>query len=152
MKDAQQIKMSYGAVSDTNRMEWLNYDYKAQFQFKGGKNFATPWQQQSASMINLFAPYERKTIRLEGDAEALKSKGVRAIVVQISYPFFGETRRMETSVRPEEDFGSKQFDVTLPLNEFKYQYTLKWRFKNGTEKTFIGTNDNELLFLDIIPE
>jgi hypothetical protein len=41
-----------------------------------------------------------------------------AVVVQISYPFFGETRRVETSVRPDESFQSKQFDVTLPLNEF----------------------------------
>ncbi len=152
VKDARQIKMSYGSVSDSDRVEWLNYEYKTQFQFKGGKNYQTNWHPQSASMINLFAPYERKTIRLEGDTEFLKSKGVRAVVVQISYPFFGETRRVETSVRPEENFQSKQFDVTLPLNEFKYQYTLKWLFRNGTEKTFSGTNDSELLFVDIIPE
>ena len=152
LKDAQQIKMSYGSVSDTDRNEWLNYDYKAQFQFKGGKTYATPWQQQSASMINLFAPYERKTIRLEGDADLLKSTNVRAIVIQVSYPFFGEIRRMETSVRPEENFQGKQFDLTLPLNQFSYNYTLKWRFKNGTEKTFSGTNDSELLFIDSIPQ
>ncbi len=89
---------------------------------------------------------------MEGDAELLKSKGVRAVVVQINYPFFGETRRVETSIRPEDAFQGKQFDVTLPLNEFKYQYTLKWRFKNGIEKVASGTNDNELLFIDIIPD
>jgi hypothetical protein len=60
VKDAQQIKMNYGSVGDSDRVEWLNYDYKTQFQFKGGKNFQTGWQQQNASMINLFAPYERK--------------------------------------------------------------------------------------------
>lgn len=90
VKEAQQIKMSYGSVSDTDRNEWLNYDYKAQFQFKGGKTYATAWQQQSASMINLFAPYERKVIRLEGDAELLKASNVRAVVIQISYLFLAK--------------------------------------------------------------
>ena len=35
-------------------------------------------------------------------AEPLKAKGVRAVVVQLDYPFFGERRRPQLVVRPED--------------------------------------------------
>ncbi len=144
--------LSYDAVGDSDRMAWLNYEYKAQFDFKGGKRYETLWQSQSASMINVFVPYERKTIRLECDAALLKEKDVRAVIIQIEYPFFGDTRKIETFLKPEENIESKIFDITMPLNQLMYHYTLKWKFKNGTEKVSSGDNDHELLFLDNIPE
>jgi hypothetical protein len=145
------LALTYGAVGDSNRVAWLNYEYQAQFQFKGGRSYLLPWQQQNAAMINVFAPYERKMIQCEGDMGFLKSKNVRAVVVQIDYPFFGETRKLEKSIRPE-DTQIKPFDVTLPSSDFKYRYAIRWILKNGKQAEAKGENDTEILFIDNLPE
>jgi hypothetical protein len=146
------ISMSYGSVGDADRLAWLNYEFKAQYNFKGGKTYQTEWRQQNAAMINLFAPYERRVIKLEADSNELKKKNVRAITVRIEYPFFGDKKIMETTVKPEEDLTQKQFDITLPAGQYAYKYSIRWRMKDGTEKTMAGENDTEILFIDTLPE
>lgn len=148
----RQLSVSYGAVGDLNREAWLEYDFKTQYTFLGGKTYQTEWITQSNSMINLFVPYERKQIKVEADKELLKQKNVRAVSVKIEYPFLGDMRVMEFTVRPDDDLSQKSFDVTLPAGQYTYKYQLKWRFRNNAEKTFSGENDNELLFIDNIPE
>ncbi len=148
LADAKNISMSYGSVGDADRLTWLNYDFKAQYNFKGGKTYQEDWHQQNAAMINLFAPYERRTIRLEADAAVLKEKNVRATTVRIEYPFFGEKKTMEMTVKPEDDLAQKQFDITLPAGQYSYKYTIRWRLKDGTEKVATGENDTEILFID----
>jgi hypothetical protein len=144
------ISMSYGSVGDTNRMAWLNYDYKTQYNFKGGKTYQSDWATQNAAMINLFAPYERRVIRLEADKETLLSNNVRATTVRIEFPFFGEKKIMEMTVRPEDDLSKKEFDITLPAGQYSYKYLIRWRMKDGTEKSSAGENDTEILFIDMI--
>ncbi len=147
----RQLTMNYGSVSDTDRLAWLNYDFKALYNFKGGKTYQTDWIRQNASMINLYVPYERRVVKIDGDAGLLKSKNVRAVTIRIEYSFFGENRSMETTIKPEDDFSQKQFDITLPSGQYAYKYTLRWRMKDGTEKTATGDNDTELLFIDTMP-
>jgi hypothetical protein len=145
------ISMNYGSVGDADRLAWLSYDFRAQYNFKGGKTYQTEWQQQNAAMINLFAPYERRVIKLEADPAVLKSNNVRATTVRIEYPFFGEKKAMEMTVKPDDDLSQKQFDITLPAGQYAYKYVLKWRMKDGTEKTATGDNDSEIFFIDVLP-
>jgi hypothetical protein len=150
LTESKPISMNYGSVSDSDRLAWLNYDFKAQYNFIGGKTYQTDWMQQNASMINLFVPYQRRKIQLEGDAVLLKSKNVRATTIRVEYPFFGEQRSYETTVKPDDDLLQKQFDITLPSGQFKYKYMMRWRMKDGTEKMFNGENDSEILFIDTL--
>jgi hypothetical protein len=152
VNSATPIRLVYGSVGDTNRLEWLNYEYKAFYQFKGGKNYETPWISHNSAMINLFVPYERRVLQVEGDSALLKSKNVRAVVLQVEYPFFGENRKVSISVKPEESFNGKELEVTLPTNQFDYRYSISWIFKNGTQKTFSGKNEGSLVFIDNVPE
>ena len=144
------IAVSYGSVGDTNRMAWLNYDFRTQYHFNGGKSYQTEWVTQNASMINLFAPYERRVIRIDADKETLRAHNVRATTVRIEYPFFGEKKVMEMTVRPEDDLSGKNFEVTLPAGQYTYKYLIRWRLKDGTEKSSAGENDTEILFIDMI--
>jgi hypothetical protein len=149
--DPKNIQISYGSVGDTNRIAWLSYDYRTQFNFKGGKTFRSEWASQDAAMINLYVPYERRLVRLEADPETLRSRQVRATTVRIEYPFFGENKVVEMTVRPDEDLSKKEFDITLPQGQYNYRYLIRWRMKDGTEKTAAGENDTEILFIDMIP-
>lgn len=145
------LMMSYGSVGDMDREEWLNYEYRAQYNFLGGKTFQTDWKQQNNSMINLFVPYSRKMIKVEADKDILRSANVRAVSVRISYPFLGEIKTLDFTVKPDDDLSQKYFDITLPAGQYEYDYTIRWRLKDNTEKVATGKNDNELLFIDVIP-
>lgn len=151
LSDNKNLMMSYGSVGDLNRQDWLNYEYKAQYNFLGGKTYQTDWKEQNNSMINLFVPYVRKIVKVEADKDVLKTANVRAISVRITYPFLGEQKTLDLTVKPDDDLSQKYFDVTLPAGQYEYDYSIKWRLKDNTEKVFTGKNDTELLFIDAIP-
>lgn len=141
----------YGSISDKDRMNWLNYEYKTNFQFQGGKVYETPWTKQSAGMINVYAPYERRTIQLDGDADALKAAKVRAVTVQLDYPFFNDSRKPMLTLKPSEPMGDKKFDITLPINIYEYNYDINWIMSDGSTKSASGKNKSGFLFIDNLP-
>ncbi len=146
-----QIFLMYGAVGDSDRIAWLNYDYNAQFSFVGGKNWQTGWITQNSAMINLLTPYERRTIRIEGDPAVLLAKNVRAATVRIEYPFLDGNKSLEMTVKPSDDLSQKSFEVTLPNGKFNYKYTIRWQMNDGTFSTSTGETDMGILFIDNLP-
>lgn len=151
MNDNQVTPLIYGSISDKDRLNWLNYEYKTNFQFQGGKTYETPWTKQSAGMINVFAPYERRTIQLDGDVDALKTAKVRAITVQLDYPFFNDNRKPMLTMKPTEPMGEKKFDITLPTNVYEYSYEINWIMGDGSTKSATGKNKSGYLFIDNLP-
>ena len=81
------MSITYLNQEDTDQTKWLEYEYKTSWKFKGGGSFETEWITEHTSMINLFIPFKRKQIYLEGDLIKLKEKGIKAISVAINYPF-----------------------------------------------------------------
>ena len=151
LNDNQVKPLIYGSISDKDRLNWLNYEYKTYFQFQGGKSYETPWAKQSAGMINVFAPYERRTVQLDGDVDALKAAKVRAITVQLDYPFFNDSRKPMLTLKPTEPMGEKKFDITLPTNVYEYNYEINWILGDGSTKSANGKNKSGYLFIDNIP-
>ncbi len=151
INDNQVSPLIYGSISDKDRLNWLNYEFKTNFQFQGGKVYETPWAKQNAGMINVFAPYERRTVQLDGDADALKTAKVRAITVQLDYPFFNDTRKPMLTLKPTDPMGEKKFDITLPTNIYEYNYEINWIMNDGSTKTATGKNKSGYLFIDNIP-
>lgn len=141
----------YGSISDKDRVNWLTYEYKTNFQFQGGKSYETPWTKQSAGMINVFAPYERRTVQLDGDVDALKTAKVRAVTVQLDYPFFNDSRKPMLSLKPTEPMGDKKFEITLPTNIYEYNYEINWIMGDGSTKSATGKNKSGYLFIDNVP-
>ncbi|MGQ0738320.1 MAG: hypothetical protein ACT4OJ_04605 [Bacteroidota bacterium] len=146
------IFLSYGSVGDTDRMAWLNYEYNAQFSFMGGKMWETGWQQQNSAMINLLTPYERREIILEADADSLNTKNVRATIVKVEYPFFDGIKRIDATLMTGQEISGKKVDITLPLGQYSYKYSIRWQLKNGSVKTANGESEMGILFLDAVPE
>ena len=152
LESNKDLMMTYNSVGDVDREKWLQYEYKAQFNFLGGKTYETDWKVQSQSMINLYVPYVRKVIRVEAEQEVFIKKNVQAITVRIEYPFLGGVDVKEFTVRPGEDLSKKSFEVTLPNGQYDYKYKIRWRLKDRTERIFSGVNDTEILFIDEIPD
>lgn len=151
LNDNQLTPLIYGSISDKDRLNWLNYEYKTSFQFQGGKAYETPWTKQSAGMINVFAPYERRTVQLDGDAGVLKEAKVRAVTVQLDYPFFNDSRKPMLSLKPTDPMGEKKFDITLPTNIYEYNYEINWIMSDGSTRSATGKNKSGYLFIDNLP-
>ena len=129
----------------------MSYQYKTSFQFAGGKSYETAWKEQADALISVYTPYERKLIVIDGDAAVLKSRNVRAVVIQVEYPFFNETRKTQVSVRPTDDFSTKNFEITLPLQKPEYNYKITWMMSDGKNKEMTGKDNSGIIFIDNIP-
>lgn len=140
--------LTYGSLGDTDRQAWYQYEYQAIYQFQGGKRYETDWLSQSSAMINLFVPYERRTIRLEGDPALLHDKQVRALQVKIDYPFFGETRRLQQTLKPDELPQGKSFEITLPRATGAFNYQITWYLQDGSSRNAGGSWESDILFVD----
>ena len=145
------LLMAYGFQKDTNRVEWLKYNYKTIWQFQGGGNLEMDWKTESSAMINLFTPFNRKTIMLEGDAAAINAKNIRAISVQIEYPFFGQKKQQRVTLKTSEPLTDKKFEITLPNNVEEVEYSITWFGKDGSQKNVKGKDKYGLIFLDEVP-
>jgi len=146
------IAMSYLNHGDTNQNEWLNYEYKTIWKFIGGGTFSEDWKTESASMINLYTPFQRRKIELSGDLELLESRNVRAVAVKINYDFFGEAKSKHLTVYPKRGIDDKFFEITLPKGSDKVDYSITWYIKNQAPIRKNGTDEYGLLFIDEIPE
>jgi hypothetical protein len=150
---AKPLRLIYGWDHDDNRLAWLNYDYRTRWSFKGGGTYQTPWTTTDAPMIDLFAPYLRHTVQITGNYDTLKSKGVRAVIVQLEYSFFGERRRSQPIViRPDRVVEEPKVEITLPQNHFDTDYTITWQFNDGRSVTTRGRDVSGLIFIDEISE
>lgn len=152
------LKVVYTWNGDEDRAAWLQYDYRTRWSFKGGGSHQTDWTRADAPMIDLFTPYERRVVQIVGDRAALKQRGVRAVVVEVSYPFFGERRTQTVIVRPDQESGSDaatnaepRIEITLPLGQQEYGYVITWQLEGNRRLTAKGTDTGGIVFIDEVP-
>jgi len=148
----QPLSMVYGYQADTNRLGWLSYEYKEIWQFQGGVNFDTGLKGSDASMINLYVPFYRKTILLDGNLEQLKTSGIRAVSIKLTYDFFGQKKEHRITLRQGDEIAEKFFQVTLPNNTEEVNYELTWIKTDGTSISKTGKDKFGLIFIDEMPK
>ena len=148
INSAGRLVMTYGSIKDTNRLKWLDYEYKTIWQFMKGGSYTTDWLSQSASMINLFAPYERRIIDVIGDDALLRENNIRSVIVEMSYNFFGETRKSRLIIMTGEPISDKFFEITQPLNEYGYTYSVRWIKNDGQQINKTFTDSSGIIFID----
>ncbi len=146
------ISMTYLNHKDTNKSKWLEYEYQTIWKFIGGATYTSDWKIQSAAMINLYVPFERKKIELVGDLEQLKAQNVRAISTKISYDFFGNRNSESLTIYPTDKLTDKYFEITLPKGQDEIDYDVAWFFKDQPRLNKEGKDNYGLIFIDEIPE
>ena len=143
-------QVSYGLNGDTDKDQWMLYEFRTRWNFKGGGTFESDWTTTDEAMIVVYAPYQRQRVQVVDAGADLRGQGVRAILVGISYPFFGRTRSEQKIVRIG-DTSAVQFDITLPENVFSYDYSLTWMMENGDRPSLNRSDSTGLVFLDPPP-
>ena len=150
-KDVSGLRLVYGWNGDEDRAAWLRYEYRTSWSFTGGGTYATGWQQTDAAVIDLFAPYERRAIQIVGSMDALRQRQVRAVVIEIEYPFFGERRRQTVVVRPDRPAEEPHVEITLPLGQAQYAYVITWQLEGNQRLTTKGQDGSGVVFIDELP-
>jgi hypothetical protein len=145
------FRMIYGWNGDSNRAAWLEYDYRTSWSFKSGGNYETPWSRDTASMIDLYAPYERRTVQILGNSEKLTQAGVRAVYVEIAYDFLGQRKTDEITIETKDADKDHEIQITLPRDQLDYAYTVTWLRRDGTPLMAEGRDDTGVLFIDDLP-
>jgi hypothetical protein len=143
------FRMLYGWKGDDDREAWARYEYRTRWSFKSGGAFETDWVGTDANLINLYAPYRRKLVRVLADRAQLKEIGVRALVVQVDYPFFGERKRETFRLRADSPPGSSDsLELTIPRDAGAYRWVMTWYAQDGTRLSAEGEGDDAILLAD----
>ncbi|MDY8138112.1 hypothetical protein [Aquimarina sp. 2201CG5-10] len=145
------IAMKYLNHEDADKNEWLNYQYKTTWKFIGGGTFNEEWKTESASMINLYTPFQRRRIDLSGDLKVFQENNIRAVAVKINYDFFGDPKSKHLTLYPTDNISDKFFEITLPKGKDDVDYTITWYVKNDAPIQKKGVDQYGLIFIDEIP-
>jgi hypothetical protein len=150
VKDKNKIPLLvYGYRQDTTK--WLEYSYRTIWQFRGGATYESGWKTQDASMVNLFIPYKRKVIELEGDIQLLQNRGVRSLSVQIEYPFFTQKKQDRVTINLSKMLDDKSFSITQPDDEEEVNYNITWITTQGERIQHNGKDKTGIIFIDELP-
>ena len=144
-------KMVYLNKGDVDRIEWLQYEYQINWQFIKDGTYVTDWMTGSSPIINLYTPYTYRQIDFFGDINSLKDSGVLAVAVDISYPFFGKTKKERLTIKPAAETTDYSMEAILPNGMDKVDYKIAWIFKEGKRIQTEGQDEYGVIIIDEIP-
>ena len=150
-RESRDFRMVYGWNGDADRDRWLEFDYRTRWSFKGGGLLETDWITTDTNMIDLFAPYQRTTVELIGDAQALQEQDIRGVSVQVDYDFFDGRRSQELALRTKDEIDGRQLEITLPLNTYEYDYKITWIRRGAPPVVSSGRDSTGVIFVDELP-
>lgn len=142
----------YGWRDDDDRLDWLEYEFRTHWHFRGGGTYVSEWTRSNAAMIQLYAPFQRQRVQLVNTGLDLSALGVRAIVINLEYPFFGMLRREQMVVRGDRPGMESAVEITLPRDTYDYDYRITWIMADGSRPQAHGRDSSGLIFLDPPPE
>jgi len=149
--DTSPAPLVYGWRDDTDRLAWLEYEYRTHWHFRGGGTYVSDWTRSDAAMIQLYAPFQRQRVQLVNTGLDLSALGVRAVVVNLDYPFFGTLRREQIVVRGDQPGMENAVEITLPRDVFDYDYRITWIMADGNRPQLEKRDSSGLIFLDPPP-
>ena len=62
-----------------------------------------------------------------------------------------EIVKTQQTIRIGKGFEGNQFELTLPKNNFDYNYKITWILEDGNEREIMNKGSSGILFVDNIP-
>lgn len=143
--------MLYGVQGDTDREAWMNYEYRVTWSFLDGGKYSQDWKSENSASVNLSAPFQPRTVIIDGDSSRLQAAKVRYALVKIEYDQFGQTKRIQV---PFKTGTQTALNVTLvqPRHTADYRLSIEWVFDDGTKQIQpFEKTDSSLILVDVIP-
>ncbi len=139
------LTIRYDWSKFSHQGDWFKYQYQIQYSFKNGRTLTYGWYEGSNSAISLGIPFRRTEVELEMDTAVLRTRQILTSTVSLEYPFFGETKREEITLKPGEIRKFYIYDDAKGFPVFKY--SISWRFRDGTVKKKSGESSDIYLYI-----
>lgn len=151
-REGNHFKLMYGwRPGDNDRRTWLDYEYQVNWSFFGGATIATPWTAANQPALNVSPSFQKYTVRVSGDREALRTQEVRVVTVKIYYTINGTRNARMRTINVARDEASADIDVILP-NTLTYEYEIIWQLSgNRTRTTGVQQAQTLELLIDEMP-
>lgn len=143
----------YGNKGDTNRDDWLNYEFQTTWNFAGGHEEGdTNFQQTNGEAIALSPPIERRPLQIEADPDVLVAANIRAVDVKVFWTIDGQTSSKQVLLRVPNT--SAIVPVLAPTNNFSYDFEITWMRGGGLPDLQSGrqVGSSSMLFVDNLPD
>jgi hypothetical protein len=152
-QNANNFAMKYGWHGDSDREEWLNYEYRVTWNLFGGVEWSTDWQTTDDFIIPVVPPHRYRIVTVEADPEVFDSEQVRLATLKFKYDLFGKENIREVTLRPGGDgVLSQTIKYAHEPTDYDYQYDISWLKRGGVQlKKESVTGDAEYIFADEMP-
>ena len=145
--------ITYSWKGDDNREQWHDYQVKTVWSFHGGVQVESKWQDYDQAVLSLLPPHRYRTVSIEADADRLKEKKVRHVVVSLKSYINGKPVLTQTTIRNKGISPSALVDVPESKSQMPTVVDMVWYLEGG--KKLVGkpgTVEGEILYWDELPE
>ncbi|NOT32722.1 MAG: hypothetical protein HOP12_00985 [Candidatus Eisenbacteria bacterium] len=148
-KEGNNFKLLYGWKGDEDRRKWMDYEYQTTWSFFGGTEMAQPWKKASAGALALAAPFQRRSIELQADADAVARAEVRSISVKVFYKLGGAEQTRTAMLNVGKQQLSERIEFMLPGDSQDYDYEIVWQLRgNRSVSSGRKRGNSAILFVD----
>lgn len=142
----QTIRLHYPRVEGEDYESWFDYEVRTTWRLKGAIQHSSEWISSRDAEVIVHSPVRSATIQAIGDLSELARRGVRAVVVEVRYPYFGEERMARrTALTTESGFDS--FDLIVPSEDAGFRYLVTHVYGNRRE-SFESADKAGFILLD----
>lgn len=129
------FRMMYGWKGDANRDEWLNYQYKTMWSFKGGHTIETPWESTDFGSIALSPAVVEKPVYIEIDENFVYDEDVRGIEIRLFSKIDDIEEMQSINLKTQSEELSRTVELLLPRNVEDYEYQITYFVRGKDPKT-----------------
>jgi hypothetical protein len=147
--EGNQFKLLYGWKNDTDRRKWMDYETQTTWSFVGGKEVQEPWTKRSIATIGVTPPFQKRSVELQADPEAIAKAEVRSVSVKLFYRLGDAEQVKQVTLNPAKGQLSDRIDYIQPAGAFDYDYEIVWQLKGNRTVTSGRRHGNQgILFVD----
>jgi hypothetical protein len=143
----------YPWKDDANMEDWLRYQYKTVWNYRGNLRSESDWQDASTSVLAVAPTAAHRIISIEGDPELLAEAGVRYAKLDFHYTIFGEPKTKQLTIKTRTGSFPQTFDYIAEVGNFGYTYDLTWVLRGSQQRQVTNVADTaEVIYVDELPE
>lgn len=145
--------MSYGYRGDSDRVKWLEYEYKVVWKLFGGAEWSSGWQSNDQFVIDVTPPHQYREVTVEADPDVFSNEKVRLATVDFESTLFGKKSSHQVTLKPGANgVLSKVIKYAHEPNDYGYNYGVSWLKRGGIELKQEGVSGTaEYIFADELP-
>jgi hypothetical protein len=148
-REGNNFKLVYGWKGDADRRKWMDYETQTTWSFVGGNEVQEPWTKRTIATIGLTPPFQKRSVELQADPEAIDKAEVRSVAVKLYYKIGSAEQVKQATLNAARGQLSDHIDFIQPTGVFDYDYEITWQLKGNRTVTSGRKHGSQgILFVD----